>query len=183
MDTDGKAPSVEEVMETARRMLTSRASEYRIRRAEKSDLPRVIYINRSCLPENYPSSFFEELLENYGETFYVVESPSRDVVGYVMCRVEWKPGFFAKTILKSLHIVSLAVLQEHRRRGLGYGLMAYAMYSGYHEYGCRETYLEVRVSNTPAINLYKKLGYTVVKVATAYYLDGEDAYIMARQLY
>ncbi len=49
-------------------------------------------------------------------------------------------------------------------------------------YGAEEVYLEVRVSNTPAINLYKKLDYRVVDLIKGYYHDGEDAYIMARPL-
>ena len=40
----------------------------------------------------------------------------------------------------------------------------------------------VRVSNTPAISLYEKLGFLKVSVSKRYYLDGEDAYIMARRL-
>jgi len=175
-------PSLEDIFETAGKLLKIKASGYKIRNAIKNDISRVVYINRATLPENYPVFFFEDLLERYGKVFYVAESPSGEVVGYVMCRVEWKPGFFKKFIAKSLHIVSLAVLPEHRRRGLGYILMSYAMKSGFEEYGCRETYLEVRVSNKPAIKLYEKLGYRIAKIAHHYYLDGEDAYIMARPL-
>ncbi|WFO75061.1 ribosomal protein S18-alanine N-acetyltransferase [Desulfurococcaceae archaeon MEX13E-LK6-19] len=175
-------PCVEEIFREAENILKEKAGGYVIRRAKHDDLPKVMHINRVCLPENYPMYFFEDLLKHYEKTFYVAESPNGDIVGYIMCRVEWKPGFFAKTILKSLHVVSIAVLADHRRKGLGYALMAYAMFSGHKEYECRETYLEVRVSNLPAIKLYEKLGYKVVKIASAYYLDGEDAYIMARPL-
>jgi len=50
------------------------------------------------------------------------------------------------------------------------------------EYKATECYLEVRVSNTPAINLYSKLGFMIVKIMKGYYADGEDAYVMARKL-
>jgi len=49
-------------------------------------------------------------------------------------------------------------------------------------YDTTEVYLEVRVSNTPAISLYEKLGFRVVGRIPRYYSDGEDAYIMARPL-
>lgn len=179
---DREIPVVNEVFNEAEKVLEEKARGYVIRRARREDLPRVMYINRVCLPENYPLYFFEDLLKHYEKTFYVAVSPQGDVVGYIMCRVEWKPGFFSKMILKSLHVVSIAVLEEHRRKGLGYALMAHAMRSGYKDYGCKETYLEVRVSNLPAIKLYEKLGYKIVKIASSYYLDGEDAYIMARPL-
>ena len=38
--------------------------------------------------------------------------------------------------------------------------------------------LEVRVSNTPAINFYKKHGFEIETVKPHYYDNGEDAYYM-----
>jgi ribosomal-protein-alanine N-acetyltransferase len=46
-----------------------------------------------------------------------------------------------------------------------------------------ETKLEVRVSNEPAINLYRSMGYTIVGIYQGYYSDGEDAYMMSKNLY
>ncbi len=181
-EVDKWSPSIDDIYSIAQDMLAKKASGYSVRKASKDDIESIVYINRKCLPENYPVYFFEELLERYGEAFYVATAPDDQVVGYVMCRVEWKPGFFNKWLLRSLHIVSIAVLPEHRRKGLGYALMAHALKSGKEVYHVRETYLEVRVSNSPAISLYKKLGYKVVKTIAHYYLDGEDAYLMARPL-
>ena len=175
-------PSIKEILEYSEKLLVEKAVGYRIRNAEMKDISSIVHINRTCLPENYPVYFFEDLLKRYNKAFFVATTEEDHVVGYVMPRIEWKPGFFRKFIIKSLHIVSIAVLPSHRRRGLGYILMAYAMNAGVKEYGCRETYLEVRVSNEPAINLYKKLGYEIIRVLAHYYLDGEDAYLMARPL-
>ncbi|OYT38527.1 MAG: ribosomal-protein-alanine N-acetyltransferase [Desulfurococcales archaeon ex4484_58] len=177
-----RSTSIYEIYDKALERLEKKATGYTIRNARREDLGKVQEINRASLPENYPFYFFEELWSHYGRAFYVAESPSKEVVGYVMCRVERKPGFFRHFLVKSGHIVSIAVLEAHRGRGLGYGLMAYALKSLYEEYGCEETYLEVRVSNKPAINLYEKLGYVKVKIEHHYYLDGEDAYVMARVL-
>lgn len=176
-----KEPSIYEIYEEALRRL-EKTGGFKVRNARESDIDRVIEINMVSLPEHYPRSFFVELLENWGQAFYVAESPQKDVVGYVMCRVELKPGFFKKLLVKSGHIVSIAVLEGYRKMGLGYALMAHAMKSLYESYKCSETYLEVRVSNKPAISLYEKLGYRIVKTEKGYYLDGEDAYVMARRL-
>ncbi len=175
-------PRVDEIYVDAQRALKSIADAYSVRRAEHKDIPGVVRVNRLCLPENYSVGFFEDLLNAYGKAFYVVTHREEGVVGYVMCRVEIKKGFFSEEKLKSLHIVSIAVMPGHRRRKLGYALMAYAMNSGKRDYDCRESYLEVRVSNEPAINLYKKLGYSIITVIPQYYLDGEDAYLMARPI-
>ncbi|MFZ8791168.1 MAG: ribosomal protein S18-alanine N-acetyltransferase [Thermosphaera aggregans] len=175
-------PAVNTIFENALAVLGKEAQGYTIRPARTEDLDSVIRINREALPENYPRAFFEDLFNSYGKSFFVAEAPGGEVVGYVMCRVEYKPGFFKTLLVKSGHIVSIAVLKEHRDRGLGLGLMAHALKSLYENYRCSETYLEVRVSNTPAINLYEKLGYVKIRVEKQYYLDGEDAYIMARPL-
>jgi len=170
------------IFNEALKKLSAKAPGYRVRNATIDDINSVIDINMSELPEHYPRSFFEELLEKWGKAFYVAEDPSGSVVGYIMTRVELKPGFFKHFIARSGHVVSIAVRRDHRRLGLGYALMAYAMKSMHEDYKCNETYLEVRVSNKPAISLYEKLGYRVVKVERSYYLDGEDAYVMARKL-
>ncbi|MEM0356095.1 MAG: ribosomal protein S18-alanine N-acetyltransferase [Desulfurococcaceae archaeon] len=177
-----RRPGVDELFNEAIRRMETKARGFEIRLAREEDLFSVRDLNYTCLPENYPFEFFYELWKNHGKSFYVSQSPDNKIVGYVMCRVEIKPGFYKKLLVKSGHIVSLAVLHDYRRIGLGYALMAYAMKSLYNEYGCEETYLEVRVSNTPAINLYEKLGYEKIRVIKNYYLDGEDAYLMARPL-
>ena len=48
--------------------------------------------------------------------------------------------------------------------------------------GCEEAFLEVRVSNHPAISLYRKLGFKEVKRIPFYYRDGEEALVMAKPL-
>jgi len=174
--------SVQVIFEEASRRLASRAPGFRVRQATINDIDAVIDINLNELPEHYPRGFFEELLEKYNKAFYVAENPGGCVVGYVMTRIEIKPGFFKHFLVRSGHVVSIAVKRDYRRLGLGYALMAYAMRSMYEDYKCSETYLEVRVSNKPAISLYEKLGYKIVKIEKQYYLDGEDAYVMARKL-
>ena len=46
----------------------------------------------------------------------------------------------------------------------------------------RKVRLEVRVSNKAAINLYKKHGFKIVYAIKNFYLNGEDAYVMMKNL-
>jgi len=155
---------------------------FRIREASAADLTKVIMINRRCLPENYTYFFFNSILQNYPRTFLVAEVDG-DIAGYIMCRVERGFSKLSKLNLTRLgHVISIAVLPEYRRRGIAKALLTRAMKILKEEYGCEEVYLEVRVSNQPAISLYRKLGFDVVKISRRYYVDGEDAYIMARRL-
>ena len=156
---------------------------YIIRLARLTDIDQIIKINRLSLPENYPYYFFVEHLKEYNGAFYVAEVDGQ-VVGYIMPRIEW--GFSnvkqIPTLVKKGHVVSIAVLEHYRRMGIGKSLLIASLKSMRDVYKAEEVYLEVRVSNTPAINLYKKIGFKEAKVLKHYYADGEDAYLMARSL-
>ncbi|MEM1602187.1 MAG: ribosomal protein S18-alanine N-acetyltransferase [Candidatus Bathyarchaeia archaeon] len=148
---------------------------YTLRRFRLEDLDQVMYINRTCLPENYSTYFFIDLYKSFPETFIVAEEDNQ-VVGYIMCRIE--SGFSGLSLTKRGHVISIAVLPEYRRRGIGEALLKEALQSMANYYGVKECYLEVRVSNTPAINLYKKVGFKIERVIRGYYADGENAYLM-----
>lgn len=145
----------------------------------REELDDVMEINRRVLPENYPAFYFELHYRNFGKAFLVAEAQGR-IVGYIMCRVEYDNLYTANRVGRRGHVISIAVLEGWRGKGIGYSLMTRAMEAMKKYYGAEEYYLEVRVTNEPAIRLYKKLGFNVVKVLQGYYLDGEDAYLMAR---
>ncbi len=48
--------------------------------------------------------------------------------------------------------------------------------------GARRMFLEVRVSNTPALMFYLKNGFTGAYARPRYYPDGEDALVMKKEL-
>ena len=153
-----------------------------IREALEEDLLTVMEINRRCLPENYTYFFFQSILRAYPKAFLVAEVDGK-VVGYIMCRVERILSKFEKfRIRKAGHIISIAVLPEYRRIGIATSLLQRALNALKNEYGCDEAFLEVRVSNIAAISLYEKAGFMKIGVSHRYYLDGEDAYVMAKKL-
>jgi ribosomal-protein-alanine N-acetyltransferase len=121
------------------------------------------------------------LYQRFPETFTVAEE-NGDVVGYIMCRIETGiPSFKLLGITKKGHVISIAVLPKHQRGGIGYALMREAMQAMI-TYKAKECYLEVRASNVPAVNLYRKMGFEIIRTITGYYADGEAAYVMARKL-
>ena len=154
---------------------------FKLRKFTMNDLAGVTHINQICLPENYTDFFFIDLYRKFPETFIVAEE-NVNVVGYIMCRVEvglsniGLPG-----VVKKGHVVSVAVLPEHRREGIGRALVTKAM-QGMLMYGAKQCYLEVRITNEEAISLYKKLGLEVSRSIRGYYADGEDAYVMTKKL-
>jgi len=153
---------------------------FSLRPFEPRDLDRVVYINRTCLPENYPPDFFLMHHREHPEAFLVAELNGQ-VVGYVMSRVEHGFSFFKRAFVKKGHIISIAILSFARGMGVATSLMERSM-EALRKYGATEVYLEVRISNEPAVRLYRKLGFKPLRRLPAYYVDGEDAWLMARPL-
>jgi len=151
-----------------------------IRPFEIADLSRVMEINQTCLPENYSSAFFMSIFQRFPESFVVAEE-GNEIVGYAMCRVEQRFGFVLLGGAKRGHLISLAVLPDFRRRGVASALMK-AVMKALAAYDCENLFLEVRVTNTAAVGLYKKLDFEVERRIRHYYSDGESAYVMSRRL-
>ena len=148
-----------------------------IRRAEISDLIGVMEINLKTLPEHYSDYFYESLLSELPEAFLVGEISGKHV-GYIMCKTEYGFSNFKKLgFVKKGHVVSIAVLDEFRRKGIGKALVEESI-NGVKIRKCDELYLEVRCSNTDAVRLYENMDFIIKQRLNSYYRDGEDAYLM-----
>lgn len=85
-------------------------------------------------------------------------------------------------IYERAEISTIGVRKTHQRKGY-----AKEMLEMFHRKaatsGVNQIFLEVRVSNQPAIALYKSYGYKVTKVRKNYYSDNhEDAYEMMAEV-
>jgi ribosomal-protein-alanine N-acetyltransferase len=138
-----------------------------IRPLTYSDLPRVVAIERRAFPTPWSLSMFVlELSKSDG----VCLGATRDgkLTGFLIC-ARYDEAF---------HLMNLAVDPDHRREGLGRGLID-ALIERVGEDA--NITLEVRVSNSPAIALYESYGFRGVGTRRRYYSDtGEDAIIMWR---
>ena len=164
-----------------KRSIDSLQDVYQLRRFTMNDLASVTHINQMCLPENYTDFFFIDLYRRFPETFIIAEA-NGVVVGYIMCRIEvGLSNFGLPGLVKKGHVVSVAVMPDNRRRGIGVALLTAAL-EGMRKYGAKQCYLEVRVTNEEAVGLYKKLSFEVTRTVHGYYADGEDAYVMSKRL-
>ncbi len=79
-------------------------------------------------------------------------------------------------------ILTLDILPEARRLGLASTLMAQCEHR-LRLVGCSNVYLETAVDNDAAQQLYRKLGYEILRVLPGYYSShGLDAYQMGKRL-
>ncbi|KUO84796.1 MAG: ribosomal-protein-alanine acetyltransferase [Vulcanisaeta sp. MG_3] len=134
-----------------------------------NDMDTIVDLERAIFrpSEQYTLGFINWLCRNCTKYSYIAFMGDKPV-GYIISCIE---GFSRG------HVISVGVLGEYRRRGIGSELMSRSICSMVND-GAGYVILEVRVSNTPAITLYRKLGFEVRDLLRAYYSDGEDGYLM-----
>ena len=155
--------------------------EILIKRCTLDDLDGVIEVNEKELPEDYPYFFYKSILDNYPESFLVAQNRFGKIIGYIMWRVEKTPSLDSLRYTNKGHLVSIAVSQEYRKRGIAKTLLLNSM-EAVKKYKIQEYVLEVRVSNYAALDLYKGLGYKIDSIKKKYYRDGENAYYMIKKI-
>ena len=155
--------------------------EILIKRCTLDDLDGVIEVNEKELPEDYPYFFYKSILDNYPESFLVAQNRFGKIIGYIMWRVEKTPSLDSLRYTNKGHLVSIAVSQEYRKRGIAKTLLLNSM-EAVKKYKIQEYVLEVRVSNYNAIKLYEQFNFQTVNIKKNYYRDGESAYYMVRKV-
>src|SRR5260370_1218921 len=98
-----------------------------------------------------------EVYKSCPEAFIVAERENM-VVGYIMCRLEFGFSDLRRfRMVRKGHVVSVAVMPDFRRRGIGRELVVSAMKS-LELHGGEECFLEVRTANDEAVKMYKDMG-------------------------
>ena len=143
-----------------------------IRRMEKRDLPQVEAIEISLFSDAWSEQGFEDTLNlPYAISLVAIAEAEDTILGYIIMYVSFEEG----------EISNVAVAKSAQNRGIGSALMQAILDKGLEESVTRFI-LEVRVSNTPAIALYKKFGFTEIGIRRDFYeKPREDALIMIRE--
>ena len=157
----------------------NRTVELRIREATPDDFGELWRIDQLCFEPGiaYSRRELAWYMKLRGAFTMVGESRSSP-------RAKWKIVGFAvgQQPRRGLgHIVTIDVLPDARRTGLGSRLME-EIEKRLQAEGCETIFLETAVDNTAAIKFYKRLGYFIVKTIPRYYLDKIDALMMSKEL-
>jgi ribosomal-protein-alanine N-acetyltransferase len=134
---------------------------------EARDLPAVMEIDAISLPRPWSAGIWRgELESSYG--LYLVIEDQGEISGHIGVR----------HVLGELHITTIAVRPEYRRRGHARALIGAALAAYPH---ASHVHLEVRPTNAAAITLYESLGFSQTGRRRRYYGD-EDALLMTLDL-
>lgn len=139
-----------------------------IRRMTLDDIQAVVELDQISFSLPWPErSFRFELTDNPSSRCWVAEAEGR-VVGMA---VTW-------LFVDEAHIATIATHPDYRRQGIARKLLTFTLQSAMHE-GAQSSFLEVRESNRPAQEMYRKFGYVEVGRRKRYYRDNdEDAILM-----
>ncbi|MBQ5885961.1 MAG: ribosomal protein S18-alanine N-acetyltransferase [Clostridia bacterium] len=80
------------------------------------------------------------------------------------------------------YLHNIAVADDYRRQGIAHQLMD-KCFEFLQTNGLNKMFLEVRMSNTNAVNLYKKCGFETICIRKGFYTNpSEDAYSMVLEM-
>ncbi|HCR39884.1 MAG TPA: ribosomal-protein-alanine N-acetyltransferase [Lachnospiraceae bacterium] len=138
-----------------------------IRKMEESDLTQVCAMEKEIFSEPWGEEDFRKALQDKNNGYLVAEVQGK-IAGYC--------GYWG--VSPEGYIYNVAVQKEYRRQQIGYQMLR-KLIAEAKENGIRALTLEVRYFNTPAINLYKRLGFTEAGIRRGFYSNPtEDAVIM-----
>ena len=149
--------------------MISKISDIYIRPMKSEHVDDIVILEAAAYGNHHWSkeSFLNEIQNELAHYWCAFDS-CENLLGYAGC---WQ-------ILEEAHITTVAVSPEFRRNKIGEALLKTIIDDCYKNM-IKYITLEVRVSNTAAINLYEKYGFKSLGTRKGYYQDNnEDALIM-----
>jgi len=145
----------------------------RLQRMQPADLDAVLAIEYQSFTTPWTAEMFRTEMRNAETSCLLVArvGPAEGIVaGYI--------GY--RQVIDEMHILIVAVAPAWRRHGIARGLLCQAMQQA-RQAACTRATLEVRVSNTAALQIYYQLKFAPVGVRPKYYSrPPEDALILWR---
>ncbi|MGD2046070.1 MAG: ribosomal protein S18-alanine N-acetyltransferase [Gemmatimonadota bacterium] len=139
-----------------------------VRRLVAEDVDAVAAIESEAFTSPWSRQTFLDLADRPNLELLVLEHRDEGVIGYA---VLW-------CIMDQGELANVAVSPRYRGRGLGTFLLSSVLDIA-RSRGIETLFLEVRVSNERALELYERLGFSDVGLRRGYYDDPkEDARIM-----
>ncbi len=137
----------------------------------RTHLDAVAKLEEECFAHPWSENSLEDYLNNPSAYFFVAVTEMCEVAGYIGTYI----------VCDEAYITNIAVTTGHRRCGIGRKLVSHAADNAERN-NASFISLEVRLSNTPAVSLYKSLGFDLDGIRPKFYRDPEeDALIMTKR--
>ena len=144
-----------------------------LRTMQVTDIDSLLLIERAVHIVPWNKAAFDICLQTKGNFGWVIEGEGRPA------------GFIIVSFKMACHVLNLSIARTYQRQGLGSQLLEFVVNQAKKQ-EAPFIYLEVRRSNIPAINLYKKMAFSQIGARKNYYpIAGgyyEDAIIFAKNL-
>ncbi|MFA5417092.1 MAG: ribosomal protein S18-alanine N-acetyltransferase [Bacteroidales bacterium] len=145
---------------------------FKIRLASPADLKAIMEIESEGFgPDAFGERQMKYLMKSATSLFYVAET-QHTLIGYVI--------LLMRKNSHQMRIYSIAVSSLLRGKGIGQYLMDFTLKTA-QNWSKSSLKLEVRTTNTSAIQLYERNKFKPVKIIPDYYRDGCDALVMKRK--
>ena len=133
-------------------------------------VPQVAQLEKICFSDPWSEMSIAHELESLW-SYWLVAVDGDTVAGYIG----------SQSSIDEADIMNVAVHPDYRRQGIAENLIN-TLVAELKNRSCHALLLEVRVSNTPAITLYEKLGFAQVGCRKNYYRNPkEDALILRKE--
>ena len=138
---------------------------------QEAHIAQIAALEKQCFSDPWSEVSVRSELSNPLSDWLVAEEDGK-LVGYVG----------SQSVAPEADVMNLAVAPEWRKKGIGRALMK-ALIAQLHSRGITALFLEVRVGNIPAQNLYRGLEFVEVGRRPKYYVNPtEDALILRKEL-
>ena len=137
------------------------------------DIDAILPLENELYHKPWQKKDYEYELNDNPFAYYLklVNKDNQEIMGFI--------GFWIK--FEQAEITKVSIAKKYQGYKLSKLLMADAE-QRIRLAECENITLEVRVSNVVAINLYKSCGLNIVATRKKYYENGEDAYLMLKEL-
>jgi len=147
----------------------------KIEKPKISDLDTLYRIERECFTvEAFTKEHIAYLLESPNAVSLIAKA-DHEIIGFIVGMIE---NYGRVTVG---HVYTIDVAPKHRRAGVGIRLLD-ELEHVFLERGVKTSYLEVRIDNKAARELYRKGDYTELEPLENFYAKGRHGLRMKKEL-
>ncbi len=140
----------------------------KIKILDKSWIERIFEIEKKSFSSPWTKRFFLNLFDEENVFVYGFFL-NKDLIGFSV--IEYLINY------SIAHLQNFAINPEYQNKGFGSYFLS-LMHENFKKNKIYKIFLEVRVTNYKAINLYEKFNYKTINTLSDYYENNEDAYRM-----